>query len=112
MTERSVSEHPPEAGLNRRDLFQAGRVLVILLIQTLTLGLLVGGVYALQEPERWRRVVLMNIPIAPVGARLFLTYDQIRRFWYAVDRAAWSAVRAASSVAVRSHSRVSARSCR
>jgi pimeloyl-ACP methyl ester carboxylesterase len=35
------------------------------------------------EPSRWRRVVLMNIPIAPIGARLFLTYEQTRRFFYA-----------------------------
>jgi pimeloyl-ACP methyl ester carboxylesterase len=38
---------------------------------------------AVQEPERWRRLVIINIPIAPVGGRLFLTFDQIRRFFYA-----------------------------
>jgi pimeloyl-ACP methyl ester carboxylesterase len=38
---------------------------------------------AAQAPERWRRVVLMNIPIAPVLGGLFGTYDQIKRFFYA-----------------------------
>lgn len=38
---------------------------------------------AASEPGRWRRVVLMNIPVAPVGANVYLTYDQIRRFFYA-----------------------------
>lgn len=38
---------------------------------------------AASEPGRWRRVVLMNIPVAPVGAEVLLAFDQIRRFWYA-----------------------------
>jgi pimeloyl-ACP methyl ester carboxylesterase len=38
---------------------------------------------AAAEPRRWRRAVLINIPIAPVGANVFLTYDQIRNFFYA-----------------------------
>jgi len=38
---------------------------------------------AANEPERWRRVVLINIPIAPIIADVFPTYDQIKRFFYA-----------------------------
>jgi pimeloyl-ACP methyl ester carboxylesterase len=38
---------------------------------------------AAAERRRWRRVVLVNIPPAPVLSEIFPTYDQLKRFWYA-----------------------------
>ena len=42
------------------------------------------GVYAAAgvEPQRWRRVVAMAVPIGPVNAQGFFTYEQLKMSWY------------------------------